>query len=111
MPKPYPPPPRPLKGSTVIIEAKVKTITKALAHIHNFVWVRMKAEFMLESILCNGSKLRNRSVLNGQGGGCEGGPQGLFCRSEETGSGQRAPVIPGVAILARPVITSLPRLC
>ena len=25
-----------------------------------------------------------RSMLNGQGSGCEGGLQGLFCRSEET---------------------------
>ena len=54
-----------LQGSTVI-EAKVKTITKALDHVHNFVWVRMKAEFMLESIHCNGSNLRNQSYSNGQ---------------------------------------------
>ena len=32
-----------------------------------------------------------------------GGPQGLFCRSEETGSSQKAPAIPGVAIVARMV--------
>ena len=49
-----------LQGSTVI-EDKVKTITNALDHVHNFVWVRMKVEFMLESIHCNGSKLRNWS--------------------------------------------------
>ena len=38
-----------------------------------------------------------------------GGPQGLFCRSEETGSSQKASAIPGVAIVARLVLPKYSR--